>query len=184
MPWRSACWSSAASPLLRRRLAAVALSAVRRRTWESAMERLAAGYRRASAEPQSASDTPQVRAVPPSDRTIAVALHDIEPATFERCALIRDWLRRPRRRPRHAARDPRSRPASPGRALTGDGRLAARAPAPGRLDRPARLPARAAAPRRWPRRLLRPARARRRRGVRRTRRRGDPPRGARQAGAC
>jgi predicted deacetylase len=31
-------------------------------------------------------------AVSPSDRTIAVALHDIEPATFERCALIRDWL--------------------------------------------------------------------------------------------
>jgi predicted deacetylase len=29
--------------------------------------------------------------VPPSSR-IAVALHDIEPATFERCALIRDWL--------------------------------------------------------------------------------------------
>jgi predicted deacetylase len=25
-------------------------------------------------------------------RTIAVALHDIEPATFKRCALIRDWL--------------------------------------------------------------------------------------------
>lgn len=25
-------------------------------------------------------------------RTLAVALHDIEPATFERCALIRDWL--------------------------------------------------------------------------------------------
>ncbi|MGC2373726.1 MAG: DUF2334 domain-containing protein [Solirubrobacteraceae bacterium] len=25
-------------------------------------------------------------------RTIAVAIHDIEPATFERCALIRDWL--------------------------------------------------------------------------------------------
>jgi uncharacterized protein len=30
--------------------------------------------------------------VPPSARTIAVALHDVEPATFERCALIRDWL--------------------------------------------------------------------------------------------
>jgi predicted deacetylase len=33
--------------------------------------------------------------VPPdahAHRTIAVALHDIEPATFERCALIRDWL--------------------------------------------------------------------------------------------
>jgi predicted deacetylase len=28
----------------------------------------------------------------PTRRTIAVALHDIEPATFERCALIRDWL--------------------------------------------------------------------------------------------
>jgi predicted deacetylase len=27
-----------------------------------------------------------------SDRRIAVALHDIEPATFEKCALIRDWL--------------------------------------------------------------------------------------------
>ena len=25
-------------------------------------------------------------------RTIAVALHDVEPGTFERCALIRDWL--------------------------------------------------------------------------------------------
>jgi predicted deacetylase len=25
-------------------------------------------------------------------RTIAVAVHDVEPATFERCALIRDWL--------------------------------------------------------------------------------------------
>jgi hypothetical protein len=27
-----------------------------------------------------------------SSRSIAVALHGIEPATFERCALIRDWL--------------------------------------------------------------------------------------------
>jgi uncharacterized protein len=27
-----------------------------------------------------------------SPGTLAVALHDIEPATFERCALIRDWL--------------------------------------------------------------------------------------------
>jgi predicted deacetylase len=30
--------------------------------------------------------------VPRSERTVAVALHEIEPATFERCALIRDWL--------------------------------------------------------------------------------------------
>jgi predicted deacetylase len=30
-------------------------------------------------------------ATPPA-RTIAVALHGIEPATFERCAVIRDWL--------------------------------------------------------------------------------------------
>ena len=27
-----------------------------------------------------------------AERTIAVALHDVEPATFDRCALIRDWL--------------------------------------------------------------------------------------------
>jgi predicted deacetylase len=30
--------------------------------------------------------------VPREDQTIAVALHGIEPATFQRCALIRDWL--------------------------------------------------------------------------------------------
>jgi glycosyltransferase involved in cell wall biosynthesis/predicted metal-dependent phosphoesterase TrpH len=61
----------AGSPLLRQRLAAVALSSVRRRTWEAAMGRLAEGYRRvlaetgmrageclpASAEPRSASGT-------------------------------------------------------------------------------------------------------------------------------
>ena len=29
---------------------------------------------------------------PLAEKTIAVALHGIEPATFERCALIRDWL--------------------------------------------------------------------------------------------
>ncbi len=33
-----------------------------------------------------------IRSQPPSARTIAVALHGIEPATFERCAVIRDWL--------------------------------------------------------------------------------------------
>ncbi len=27
-----------------------------------------------------------------AERAIAVALHEVEPATFERCALIRDWL--------------------------------------------------------------------------------------------
>jgi glycosyltransferase involved in cell wall biosynthesis/predicted metal-dependent phosphoesterase TrpH len=49
----------AGSPLLRRRLAAVALAAVRRRTWEGALERLAGGYRRAlRAQAQSAGDTP------------------------------------------------------------------------------------------------------------------------------
>ncbi len=47
----------AGSPLLRRRLAAVALSGVRARTWEAAMERLAEGYRRVVAAPRSASDT-------------------------------------------------------------------------------------------------------------------------------
>jgi glycosyltransferase involved in cell wall biosynthesis/predicted metal-dependent phosphoesterase TrpH len=39
----------AGSPLLRERLAQAALSAVRERTWERALERLAAGYRRALA---------------------------------------------------------------------------------------------------------------------------------------
>ncbi len=29
---------------------------------------------------------------PERSRALAVALHDVEPATFERCALIRDWL--------------------------------------------------------------------------------------------
>ncbi|HEY2201642.1 MAG TPA: hypothetical protein VGH56_07120, partial [Solirubrobacteraceae bacterium] len=37
----------AASPLLRQRLATAGLAAVRERTWESALERLAGGYRRA-----------------------------------------------------------------------------------------------------------------------------------------
>src|SRR5262249_24475311 len=35
------------------------------------------------------SRLPAARKVP---KRIAVAVHDIEPATFERCALIRDWL--------------------------------------------------------------------------------------------
>jgi glycosyltransferase involved in cell wall biosynthesis/predicted metal-dependent phosphoesterase TrpH len=51
----------AGSPLLRRRLAAVALAAVRGRTWESALERLAGGYRRALSDPHSATDTPGAR---------------------------------------------------------------------------------------------------------------------------
>jgi glycosyltransferase involved in cell wall biosynthesis/predicted metal-dependent phosphoesterase TrpH len=47
----------AASPLLRHRLATVALGAVRQRTWESAMERLSAGYRSALERSRSASGT-------------------------------------------------------------------------------------------------------------------------------
>jgi glycosyltransferase involved in cell wall biosynthesis/predicted metal-dependent phosphoesterase TrpH len=47
----------AGSPLLRQRLAAVALSGVRRRTWEDAMERLAEGYRHALAGSHSATGT-------------------------------------------------------------------------------------------------------------------------------
>jgi predicted deacetylase len=31
-------------------------------------------------------------AAPPSKRTLAVALHDVEPATYERCMEIREWL--------------------------------------------------------------------------------------------
>src|SRR6516165_3841417 len=36
--------------------------------------------------------TAPVRAPRGERRRLAVSLHDIEPATFERCALIRDWL--------------------------------------------------------------------------------------------
>src|SRR2546429_9467231 len=43
-------------------------------------------------------------------RRIAVALHDIEPATFERCALIRDWLRDHGVGPRPPPGDPPRRP--------------------------------------------------------------------------
>jgi len=32
------------------------------------------------------------RGVPAPSKLVAVAVHDIEPATFERCALMRDWL--------------------------------------------------------------------------------------------
>jgi glycosyltransferase involved in cell wall biosynthesis len=49
----------AGSPLLRERLAQAALSAVRERTWECALERLASGYRRAlgySVQPSFDSD--------------------------------------------------------------------------------------------------------------------------------
>jgi glycosyltransferase involved in cell wall biosynthesis/predicted metal-dependent phosphoesterase TrpH len=52
----------AAAPILRRRLAAIALADVRRRTWERAMERLADGYRRALGRPHSAGEgTPEPR---------------------------------------------------------------------------------------------------------------------------
>jgi glycosyltransferase involved in cell wall biosynthesis len=44
------------TPLLRERLTHAALNAVRRRTWEAALERLAAGYRRALSRRRPASD--------------------------------------------------------------------------------------------------------------------------------
>ncbi len=51
-------------------------------------ERVAAGNRVLAGSPAVAR-----KRVLDGDRpTIAVALHDVEPATFERCALIRDWL--------------------------------------------------------------------------------------------
>ncbi|HXA53644.1 MAG TPA: glycosyltransferase, partial [Solirubrobacteraceae bacterium] len=44
----------AGSPLMRRRLAAVALTGVRQRTWDAALERLGDGYRRVLAAPRRA----------------------------------------------------------------------------------------------------------------------------------
>ncbi len=52
----------AGSPLLRGRLATVALTGVRRRTWEGALERLAEGYRRVlGGAPHSAAGSPGAR---------------------------------------------------------------------------------------------------------------------------
>ncbi len=52
----------AGSPLLRGRLAAVALTGVRQRTWEGALERLAEGYRRVlDGAPRSAAGSPGAR---------------------------------------------------------------------------------------------------------------------------
>ncbi len=52
----------AGSPLLRGRLAAVALTGVRGRTWEGALERLAEGYRRVlDGSPRRAADSPGAR---------------------------------------------------------------------------------------------------------------------------
>jgi glycosyltransferase involved in cell wall biosynthesis len=47
----------AAAPILRERLARAALSAVRERTWERALARLAAGYRRALGGTQVSLDS-------------------------------------------------------------------------------------------------------------------------------
>ena len=53
-------------------------------------------------------------------------IHDVEPATFERCALIRDWLDDLGVDTRHAARDPRAAAAPLPGALAGARQLAAR----------------------------------------------------------
>ncbi len=51
------CWRWSLTPLLRERLRRAALAAVRERTWEASLERLAAGYRLAlRAARRSASD--------------------------------------------------------------------------------------------------------------------------------
>ena len=74
--------------------------------------------------------------------TIAVAIHDVEPATFDRCALIRDWLAD------HGVDRvtllvvPAARPAPVLPAPPRPRRLAARLPRQRRRHRPAGLPAR------------------------------------------
>jgi len=56
----------------------------------------AARLQLAGADPRSATGTRAGALARPAavaaERSIAVAVHGIEPATFERCALIRDWL--------------------------------------------------------------------------------------------
>ena len=75
-------------------LAARARTDVGDRTWEASMRRLADGYRQAvqprrGRRPRRCGRAGGMR----TDRTeIAVAIHDVEPATFEKVALVRDWL--------------------------------------------------------------------------------------------
>jgi glycosyltransferase involved in cell wall biosynthesis len=61
----------AASPALRRRLARAALEEVRGRTWERALERLAAGYRRALGEEAAAEGSAPAEAHSPRAREAA-----------------------------------------------------------------------------------------------------------------
>lgn len=52
--------------------------------------RLTAASTAAARQPRGMTVVPALAEPPP--RRLAVALHDVEPSTFERCALIRDWL--------------------------------------------------------------------------------------------
>ncbi len=52
----------------------------------------AAAVRDALASPVARPASSGLLALDRGARTIAVALHDVEPATFERCAVMRDWL--------------------------------------------------------------------------------------------
>ncbi len=135
----------ARSPLLRERLAGAALRAARTRTWEHALARLADGYRPgAPARPRA--ERPHAGVGRPGARLSAVCAQPEHASRSETIAVAaaRDragdvralradprLARRPRRRPRHAARDPGARPAPGRRALPGDDRLAGRAPARG-----------------------------------------------------
>jgi glycosyltransferase involved in cell wall biosynthesis/predicted metal-dependent phosphoesterase TrpH len=71
----------ASSPLLRERLTRAALSAVRERTWERALERLGEGYRRALAPGgEQARSAPTTASGNVTDRTSPLATQPVSPA--------------------------------------------------------------------------------------------------------
>ena len=86
--WPTRSRASRRSRAMRERLARGGLAAVRDRTWEASL-----GAPRRGLAPRALRRRRR-RSARRMTRTagIAVAIHDVEPATFERCALIRDWL--------------------------------------------------------------------------------------------
>ena len=117
-------------------------------------------------------------------RALAVAIHDVEPATLRALRADPRLARRPRRRPRDAAGDPRAAAAPVPRPLAGARELAAGPRRRRRRRRPARPPAPAHA-RPGAARAAAAAVAGRRRGrVPRARRRGHDRRRSRPAATC
>ena len=134
-PRRSPAWPG--SRAMRERLARGGLAAVRERTWDGALGRLGGRLARGAGAPRRAA-----RSGGRHDARAADRGRDPRRRAGDVRALRADprLARRPRGRPRDAARDPGARPAPVLPAPPRPRRLAARLPRPRRRDRPARLP--------------------------------------------